>query len=300
MTTKTSFIWLIALFLFTTACDKKTQESSKSGEKKIGVLLVNHGSHSEKWRNLLLELDKNVRDSILKNPKIHDVKTAHMEYTEPSIATRLKEYDEEGYDEIIVVPIFLTVSSHYSHDIPVICGLSQDPKIKAELAEEKIEVYSPKAKVSIAPPLDYNTLLKKNVERRVKVLSKNSSNEAVLLVAYGDEQYNQQWEELVSEIGKYLSIKTGHESIAYAWCGHLVRYSKEPTKDGIRKLMELEDNVIVIPVLVANDEYFQKDIIQAACDEVEGHENVIYIQDAILPDKNLENWVIEISNKSAE
>jgi hypothetical protein len=64
--------------------------------------------------------------------------------------------------------------------------------------------------------------------------------------------------------------------------------------------MELEDNVIVITVLVANDEYFQKDIIQAACDEVEGYENVIYTQDAILPDKNLENWVIEIANRSAQ
>jgi sirohydrochlorin ferrochelatase len=117
-----------------------------------------------------------------------------MKYTEPSIATRPKEYDEEGYDEIIIVPIFLTVSSHYSHDIPVICGVIQDPKIKADLAEEKIKVYSPKSKVSISPPLDYNTLLKKNVERRVKALSKDADNEAILLVAYGDEQYNQQWE----------------------------------------------------------------------------------------------------------
>ena len=198
------------------------------------------------------------------------------------------------------MPIFLTVSSHYSHDIPVICGLSAEPKIKAQLAEEKIEVYSLKAKVVIAPPLDYNTLLKKNVERRVKSLSKDAANEAVLLVAYGDEQYKQQWEELVSEIGKYLSIKTGHESIAYVWCRHLVRYSKEPTKNGIRQLMELEENVIVIPVLVANDEYFQEKIIQAACDEVEGYERVLYVQEAILPDANLEKWVIEISNKTLQ
>lgn len=64
--------------------------------------------------------------------------------------------------------------------------------------------------------------------------------------------------------------------------------------------MELEDNVIVIPVLVSNDKYFQQDIIQVACDEVEEHENVVYKQDAILPDKNLEKWVIEVPNKTAE
>ena len=54
------------------------------------------------------------------------IKTAFMECTEPSIATRLKEFDEESYDAVVVAPIFLTVSSHYSHDIPVICGLSAD------------------------------------------------------------------------------------------------------------------------------------------------------------------------------
>ena len=182
--------------------NNQINDAKESTGKKVAVLLVNHGSHSENWRQLLYDLDANVRDSILKNPNIDGVKTAHMEYTEPSIASRLKEFDNEGFDEIVVVPIFLTVSSHYSHDIPVICGLSADPKIKASLAEEKIEVYSPKAKVTIAPPLDYNTLLKKNVERRVKALSKDTENEAILLVAYVDEQYNQQWEELVTEIGK--------------------------------------------------------------------------------------------------
>ncbi len=290
---------IVAFAMLFASCQKGEEKTGESADKKIGVLLVNHGSVSENWRNMLLDLDKNVRDQILANPIISDVKTAFMEYTEPSIATRLKEFDEENYDEVIVVPIFLTASSHYSHDIPVICGLTSDPKIEAQLKEEKIDTYSPKAKVKITPPLDYNTLLKKNIERRVKALSKDAGNEAVLLVAYGDEQYNQQWEELVSEIGKYLSIKTGHESIAYAWCGHLVRYSKEPTKNGIRQLMEQEENVIVIPVLVGNDEYFQRDIIQAACDEVEGHEHVIYKQDAILPDANLEKWVIEISNQTA-
>ena len=166
------------------------------------------------------------------------------------------------------------------------------------IGKEKIDVYKPKARVSIAPPLDYSTILKKNVERRVKALSEDPDNEGVLLVAYGDAQYNQQWEEMVDSIGKYLKIKTGHNSIAYSWCGHLVGYSPEPTVKGIEKLMELEDRVIVIPILVGNDPYFQKEIIQKAVDLVKG--NVAYTQDAILPDDNLNKWVIDITNKTAE
>lgn len=293
-------LMLLCAAAFTSCNNENPNAQQAEGGKKIGVLLVNHGSVSENWRNMLLELDKSVRDSILGNKKISDVKTAFMEYTEPSISTRLKEFDADGYDEVVVVPIFLTVSSHYSHDIPVICGLSSDPKIVEELGKEKIEVYRPKARVTIVPPLDYTTILKKNVERRVMALSKDAANEGVLLVAYGDEQYNQQWEEMVDEIGKYLKVKTGHESIAYSWCGHLVRYSTQPTKDGIAKLQALEDNVIVIPVLVANDAYFQNDIIQVAVDESESSSSVYYVQDAILPDANLENWVIDISNKTVE
>ena len=276
--------------------EQKETTNTDTTEKKIGVLLVNHGSVAESWRNMLLDVETQVKDKILANKKISKVTTAFMEYTEPSIATRLKEFDEEGFDEVILVPIFLTVSSHYSHDIPVICGLQADPKIQEQLAKEKIDVYKAKAKVTITPPLDYSTLLKKNVERRVKALSESAENEGVLLVAYGDADYNQQWEEMVDDIGKYLKIKTGHESIAYAWCGHLVGYSTEPTLKGIEKLHELEDNVIVIPVLIANDPYFQKDIIQKACDMAEG--KVLYKQDAILPDDNLNQWVIDIANQT--
>ncbi len=288
---KTVTLLLISIALF--GCNENRVSEVKESEK-IGILIVNHGSVAESWRNMLLDIEKNVEEDLLKNVKITDVKTAFMEYTEPSIATRMKEFDEEGYSQVVVVPVFLTVSSHYSHDIPVIVGLSSDPKIKAELDKEKIEVYRAKARVTITPPLDYSSILKKNIEKRVKVLSDNPENEGVLLVAYGDKQYNQQWEEMVENIGKFLKIKTGHNDIAYAWCGHLVGYSSTPTENGIKKLLELDDNVLVVPVLIANDPYFQRDIIQKAVD------NVKYIQDAILPDNNVNNWVRDIAIKTVE
>jgi len=289
---------LLATLLFSCDGNNKIEDNSGSTKQKVAVLLVNHGSHSEGWRKMLFDVEDAVKEQLLALNGVEAIETAHMEYNEPSIATRLKEFDEAGYTDVIVVPIFLTVSSHYSHDIPVIVGLSSDPKIIEQLKKEKIETYKPKARVTITPPLDYTTILKKNVARRVENLSASAENEAVLLVAYGDEQYNQQWEELVEEIGKYLKLKTGHESIAYSWCGHIVTYSSEPTTEGIEKLFELEDNVIVIPVLVANDEHFQGEIIQNGVDAASSSEHVKYIQDAILPDANLNQWVIDITSQT--
>lgn len=292
-------VLFIAACLFAIAsCSPENEKAPTNGEKKVGILLVNHGSHSETWRNMLLDIEENVSKEILSYKGVSGIKTAFMEYNEPSIATQLKWFDDNGYTDVILVPIFLTVSSHYSHDIPVIAGLSSDPKIKESLAKEKIEVYKAKARVTITPPLDFTTLLKKNIARRVEALSKDSDNEAVLLVAYGDEQYNQQWEEMVSEIGKYLKVKTKHETVAYAWCGHIVHYSSDPTTEGIKKLMEFEDNVLVIPVLVANDEHFQGEIIQNGVDAAPNASKVRYKQDAILPDANLNQWVKDITKET--
>ena len=83
------------------SCNNNSGASGSTKAKKIGVLLVNHGSRSEAWRNSLLDLEQRVKDSILKDPTISGIKTAFMEYTEPSIATRLKEFDNENYSDII-------------------------------------------------------------------------------------------------------------------------------------------------------------------------------------------------------
>jgi sirohydrochlorin ferrochelatase len=286
--------------LLLTGCsdsEKISTEQVENSQKKVGVLLVNHGSVSEKWRNMLTDVDAAVRDELLVNPKIGDVKTAFMEYTEPSIATQMKAFDEAGYDEVVVVPLFLTVSSHSLSDIPTILGINADPKVIETLTKEKIEIYRAKARVTVTPNLDFTTMLKKNVLRRVKELSDGSGNEGLVLVAYGDKDYNQQWEEMVDEIGRFLKIKLDIDTVAYAWCGHLVNYSTEPTEKAIEQVFELEDKVLVVPLLVAFDPYFQLEIIETATKNVENSDNVVYKPDAILPDDNLNKWVIEITNE---
>jgi sirohydrochlorin ferrochelatase len=273
---------------------KKAEVSNSTSGEKIGVLLVNHGSHSAGWRKMLTDIEEDVKEKIMDSGDVKTVRTAFMEYTEPSIATQMKKFDKEGYDRVIVVPIFLTISSHTSNDIPNIVGLANDPKVKASLKEEGIETYTSNARVVVTPLLDFPTVLKKNITRRAKALSDGSGDEGVALIAYGDEEFNQQWEEMVEDIGRYLKAQTGIGSISYGWCGHLVRYSSEPTKKAIDQILELEERAIVIPVLVANDEHFQGEIIQNGVDMIEDQKHVVYKQDAILPDANINKWVVKI------
>ncbi|MFD2111999.1 sirohydrochlorin chelatase [Thiorhodococcus fuscus] len=290
---------LVLLPLLLSGCGESISEEDGQ-TAKIGVLLVNHGSHSKGWRDMLIDVEHSVRDRVTADGRIAEVRTAFMEYTEPSISTQMRAFDEAGFDEVIVVPLFLTVSSHSLDDIPTILGMKADPRVMAKLAEEKVELYRPKARVTLTPMLDFSSLLKKNLLRRSQELAGETADTGVVLVAYGDARYNQQWEALVGDIGRYLKLKAGIDTVAYAWCGHLVDYSPEPTLRAIQQVLDLEDRAAVLPVLVAVDPAFQGDIIGAAVEQSPDSSRVLYAGDAILPDPGLNDWVVEIVRKTLD
>ena len=299
-----SVIYLLVVFILPsivfTACTSKVEKDSgtTSKGKKIGVLLVNHGSRSETWRKALMDFEKAVQGSILADGKIQGTKTAHMEYTEPSIATRLKEFDAEGYTDIIVVPMFLTVSPHTFDDLPTIIGQKEDPHSKEMLKIEKIERYTPKAKTYITPNLDFTDILKKNVLRRAKELSKDATNEGLVLIGYGDESYDKEWTDLFNKVGEYVKQEMGITEHTYGWCGHIVHYDPNKTTAAIQQVLAKKQKAIVIPILVAHDEMFQVKIIGDGINNISSNkEKVAYRPDAILPDVNIEQWVINITNE---
>lgn len=288
---------LMSLVIYSCSSNKENKKAENSAQK-IGVLLVNHGSRSATWRQALMDLETNIKDSVLAGGKIKGTKTAHMEYTEPSIATRLKEFDAEGYTDIIVVPVFLTVSPHTFDDIPTIMGQKEDPQSKEMLKIEKIECYKPKAKTYLTPNLDFTDILKKNILRRAKELSKNPEKEALVLIGYGDETYDKEWGELFNKVAEYVKTEIGITEHTYGWCGHIVHYNSEKTTEAINNALKKKETAVVIPVLVAHDENFQIKIIGGGVEKVANNkEKVMYKPDAILPDKNVEQWVVDVTSE---
>ncbi len=261
---------------------------------KVGVLLVNHGSRSAAWRAGLLDLDRKTRAPILASGQVHGVKTAFMEYTEPSIATRMKEFDEEGFSDVIVLPVFLTVSTHTFDYVPTILGLKADPQSLQSLKIEGIARYAPRARTHFGPRLDFSTLLRENVLRRTRMLSKDPAQEGLVLIAYGDETYEKQWSALLEKTASYVMAETGMGSFAYGWAGHVARYDPAHTTRAVEQVLRERAHAVVVPVLVAFDERFQIQIIGKGIANVPGHrERVAYAPDAILPDRKVEAWVVE-------
>lgn len=68
-----------ALFFSILSCNKEEQQPDHApGGKKIGVLLVNHGSRSEAWRQALLDLEAGVREDVLGGGTAEGIKTAFL------------------------------------------------------------------------------------------------------------------------------------------------------------------------------------------------------------------------------
>ncbi|MGB0953618.1 MAG: sirohydrochlorin chelatase [Planctomycetota bacterium] len=265
-----------------------------ANEQKIGVLLASHGSRSPHWRKMLFGVEEAVQERVLTNGSIQGIKTAFMEYTEPSIATRMKEFDAEGYTDVIVVPLFLTVSSHSFDDIPTILYQKEDANALKVLKGENIERYRPDANAVLTKELDFSGFLAGNVRRRVAGLSSDPANEGVSLIAYGSAAYNQEWEDLMNAIGKELAVDPGIAITTFGWCGHIVSYELDSTRKSIQAILKQKERALVIPVLVAYDEMFQTGIIGGAIQSMtpEEQERIDYLPDAILPDPDLEAWIV--------
>ncbi len=292
--------WVMVLLCTAlTACNPEAgQQTSTETTKKIGVLLVNHGSRSETWRNSLLALETDVHDSVMSGGIVQGTKTAFMEYNEPSIATRLKEFDAEGYTDVVLVPIFLTVSPHSFDDIPTIIGKKEDPQSMEVLKIEKIARYTPKARTVITPLLDFKDIVRRNILRRAQALSQDPANEGLVLMAYGDETYLKEWSALLDSTGAYVTDELGMGAHSWGWCGHIAHYNPDSTTVAIERVLRHKKQAIVVPVLVAHDEMFQVKIIGdgiAAIDRSQSR--VVYKPDAILPDPNVSNWVIAIARE---
>lgn len=260
-----------------------------------GILLVNHGSHSPTWRRMLLEVQAGVADQLLAIPGVTRVRTAFMEYTEPSIASQLRAFDHEGVERIILVPLLLTVSDHSLDDIPAICGMSHNRGCLSKLEKDKIEVYRPRAELVTTPLLDYPGLASENLVRRVETLLPGGvgSGDAVVLVGYGSAEFDDEWTRFFLDLGRHAERTLGLVGSTHAWCGHIARYRREPTVDAIDRMLRVADRVGVIPVLVAYDEMFQDRIIGGAVRRAGEAGRVFYRPDAILPEPAVGRWILE-------
>ncbi len=265
----------------------------------VGILLVNHGSRSAIWRRMLLDVHEQVADELLEIPGVGQVRTAFMEYTEPSIASQLKAFDAAGIETVLVVPLLLTISDHSFDDIPTICGRAHDKERLEDLAKEGIEVYPSRATIEFAPLLDFSGLVRTNLARRIKAVMGRAGDvpgrTGLVLVGYGSAEYDDDWNRFFRQTRIMAEADLDISASTHAWCGHIARYRRKPTVDAINGMLQRTDRVLVVPLFVAYDPMFHERIIGRAVKHCDDPSRVLYTADAILPEPEVGRWVVQIA-----
>jgi sirohydrochlorin ferrochelatase len=81
---------------------------------KVAVILVDHGSRKAEANDMLMGLASKYK----KLYNVDIVEAAHMELSEPSIATAFRKCVDQGATNIICHPFFLSKGRHVQEDIP--------------------------------------------------------------------------------------------------------------------------------------------------------------------------------------
>ncbi|MBN8280092.1 MAG: CbiX/SirB N-terminal domain-containing protein [Gammaproteobacteria bacterium] len=291
----TSVALVVAAATLLVACSKAPAPANPNAGAKVGVLLVAHGSKSATWTGMVETLAKGLEASSAKLG-VAGTKLAYITESKPSIADEMRAFDQEGYDEVVVTPLLIgNESERINTYVHYLAGIRSEARVIKQLKNEGYDIYYPRARVSLTPALSESDALKKNILRRVLALKGEGSGEdlGVVLVGYGDKVFGQQMEGYMTAIGRYLKIKSDIDTVAFAFCGNLVDYSGEPVVKVINEVLELEDEVLVVPVLLGVDEMLQTNTIQAAINAIPTSSKVRYQPDAVLPDPEVTEWLGE-------
>ena len=254
----------------------------------------------ESWRKPVLELETSVRDQIkvAKLKGIDYVRVALMEYTEPSVASVVKDCEAQGVDSIFALPLFIAPSGHTEEDLPNILGWKYNPYVREELAEEKTEMVKSKLPIVLGPTFYYSYVLEKVMAQRVKSFSKNAANEAVIFLAHGDEERIGFWKSLLDNVSKYVKENCGVTYVdgELIEMGHNFGNELMPL---LEKAAQTKKRIFVQGIYLTSDvkrmadrhkmQERQADLVKARGVEI------VYSNEGILPASSdlVTNWVVE-------
>jgi len=99
------------------------------------LIIIAHGSRKESSNSEIILLGEKVKPLV--DTQYDVVKTAFLEFADPSLEESIKTCVKEGANEIIILPYFLAPGKHVTLDIPAIVeqmGIMY-PEVKIALKE---------------------------------------------------------------------------------------------------------------------------------------------------------------------
>ncbi|TNF29686.1 MAG: hypothetical protein EP329_15165 [Deltaproteobacteria bacterium] len=253
------------------------------------LVIAAHGSKSEGWAAAVHAFTEDVAATPGVKDAFTAVEAAFIEHSTPRIPDAVRMALSTGCPEVLVVPLFLTVSTHVGEDLPGLLGLPVPEHVRRRLVAEGHRPLAPGLPVRIVPVGPLEDLLYNNIMRRTSLARRHPGHEAVVLCAYGSAIHHERWEELMHALRTRL-MRGGFAWADHAWVGAIVGMSPQPLAQTILKAGQMAgvQRVHVVPLLMAVGNLQTLTIAAAVRDaEKRGRLQVLYEEDAILPDGDL-------------
>jgi sirohydrochlorin ferrochelatase len=117
---------------------------------QLGIIIVDHGSRRDQSNRMLEQIAELFAERF--SQKYSIVEPAHMELSEPSIATAYARCVRRGATRVVVCPFFLGPGKHWTQDIP---------RLTADAAKE-----FPDTDYHVTPTLGIDDLILDLLEKR--------------------------------------------------------------------------------------------------------------------------------------
>ncbi|MHA1414564.1 MAG: sirohydrochlorin chelatase, partial [Promethearchaeota archaeon] len=235
------------------------------------------------------------------NNQFSAIRVAFMEFTEPSINTVIKDFENIGIDRVYAIPLLVAPSGHSLFDIPTILGLYSEKNIINEIKSEGTDIVNTNIKITIGPTLNNSDILKNSMLDRVKELSTTPDSEGVVLLAHGDKHFEPIWASMCREIGYYVCAKTGIEYFDYAFVEIGQSFATEGVST-ILKATERKEKIIVVGLylsmgverMASTSALFMMGK-KTETKKLFADKNILFAKRGILPDKRISEWIVEIA-----
>lgn len=179
--------------------------------RKLGVLVISHGSRNEEWVKL-------VRDAVadVVKPEIMEdapVECSFLELVEGClIQDGIDRLELSGVTDMIVVPLFVSSGSTHIDEISWALGVKAEPDLATDLQQFRIE-----SNVHLCSPIDNDPEIAQLLVDKLGPLSEAPERELVLLVGHGSKEkgFHGRWRQglmslaqQVQAIGGYAAVET--------------------------------------------------------------------------------------------
>ncbi len=171
------------------------------------LVVIAHGAPDSSWNAPVLALQQKLQKVNI--PGIDYRRVALMEFAHPNITDVVADCERQGIDTVFAMPLFMAPSGHSDDDVPNILGIRYNPATRKSLAEEGAKTVRSDMHFIEGPTLHEGDVVEKAMFARIKEMSKDPRNEAVVLLAHGDPYRIGFWNSLLARTRDYVKQQTG-------------------------------------------------------------------------------------------